>query len=110
VKSSVSAAMSAVMGRACSVSRRLAQAGACEGVGAAKGIGHPVPAGHVPDEVGGVGTPSVNGLPGRSAANPQPNAEYGGWSAGWSVVVRRPDLPLMRAFRSAASSTAPICG
>jgi len=37
------------------VSRRLGQTGACEGVGAAQGIGHPVPAGHVPDEVGGVG-------------------------------------------------------
>jgi hypothetical protein len=37
-----SAAMSAVMGRACSVSRRLGQAGACESVGAAQGIGHPV--------------------------------------------------------------------
>ena len=34
---------------------RLGKAGGCEGVGAAKGIGQTVPAGHVPDEVGGVG-------------------------------------------------------
>jgi hypothetical protein len=55
MRTSSHAAMSAVMGTACSVSRRLGQTGACEGVGAAQGIGHPVPAGHVPDEVGGVG-------------------------------------------------------
>jgi hypothetical protein len=47
--------MSAVLGRAWSASRRLGQADACQAAGAAQGIGHPVPAGHVPDQVGGVG-------------------------------------------------------
>jgi len=56
------AAMSAVMGRACSASRWLGQADACADVGAAKGIGHLVPAGHVPDEVGGVGPGHPTGL------------------------------------------------
>ena len=34
----------------------------------------------------------------------------GVWLAGWSVVLRRPDLPLMRAFRGAALSTVPGLG
>jgi hypothetical protein len=37
-----------------SASRRRGQASAGEGVGAAEGIGEPVPACHVPDQVGGV--------------------------------------------------------
>jgi len=49
------ATMSAVTGMACSASRGLGQAMAGQGVGPAQGVGQPMPAGHVLDEVGGVG-------------------------------------------------------
>jgi hypothetical protein len=49
------AAISAVMDKACSASRRLGQAVAGQGVGPAQRVGQPVPAGHLPDKAGGVG-------------------------------------------------------
>lgn len=74
------------MGRACSASRWLGQADACADVGAAKGIGHLVPAGHVPDEVGGV----VRGIPAAVTYNGRAEAPRSTGTA-W-VAVRKADL------------------
>jgi hypothetical protein len=47
---------------------------------------------------------------GLTVAKPFRTPSTGGRSDGWPVLLMRPDLPLMRAFRGAASSTLPGLG